>query len=122
MISEGNTVHPEAQVSAAHSELFDYDRPKTPNQHSDKTHTYGHCQRHYPEARLARWKLSTNASREYVNCEYVENSEAEDYRYVNKNVSIPAVLTNDGRIDPVNLCDTLEQGLYTFSATPVPLG
>ena len=61
MLSEGNAVHPVTQMYAVQSERFNYDRPKTAHQYSDETHTHRHCQRHYPEAGLARWKLSQDA-------------------------------------------------------------
>src|ERR1051325_8577542 len=114
MLSPRNAIHPVAQVTAAHSELFYYDSPKTPNHHSDKTHTYCHSECHYPEARLARRKSSKNAPGEDIGHNCIQNAEAENYRCIHNNVSLPTVLTNDRDIDTMLFCDSIEQCLHTF--------
>jgi len=50
MLPEGNAVHPVAQMDAVQPECFEHYSPETANQYADETHTYRHCQRHYPEA------------------------------------------------------------------------
>src|ERR1044072_3216249 len=105
MLPPGNAVHPVAQVTAVHSELFYYDSPKTPNHHSYKTHTYCHSECHYPEARLARRKSSLDAAGEDVCRNCIQNTEAEDYCCIHDNISLPTVLTNGDDIDTVLFCD-----------------
>lgn len=114
MLSEGNAVHPVAQVSAVHLNFFYYDGSKHPDHYCSKTHTCGHGKGHYPEASVVVLKSSTDASSEDVRHKQIQNTEAEDYCCVDKNIPLHAVLLNDGDVDTVMFCDTLKQCLHAF--------
>ena len=121
MLSQGDAVHPVAQVSAVQPDSFYYYGPKISNSYADKTHTYGHCKCHYPEARLTRWKSMPDAPSEHVCHNCIQKTEAEDYRCIHNNVSIPTVLTNNGDVDTMMLCNALEQCRHAFITSLVIL-
>src|SRR5262245_23560242 len=118
MLSEGNAVHPVAQVHTVQSKSFDYDGSKNPNHYRNKTHTCCHSKCHYPEAGVVALKSLADASSEDVCHEHIQNTEAEDYRCVSNKISLHTISMNDSDIDAMMVCDTLKQCLHAL----IPFG
>ena len=121
MLSEGNAVHPVAQVHAVQSKSLYDDGSKNPNHYCDKTHTDRHSKCHYPVARILAVKSPMDAASNDIGDEDVQNTEAEDYRCVNESVPLQTGLINDRDIDAMIFRDTLKQRLHALTLFPVPL-
>ena len=74
-----------------------------------------------PEAGLARWKLAADAPSEKIRSKRVNDTEAKNHSCIHNNIAVQTVLTNDGDIDAVMFCDTVEKCIHTFIASLVPL-
>jgi len=108
MLSEGNAVHPVAQVYAVQSKSLYDDGSKNPNHYCDKTHTDRHSKCHYPVARILAVKSPMDAASNDIGDEDVQNTEAEDYRCVNERIPLHTGLINDRDIDAMIFGDALK--------------
>ena len=114
MLPERNAVHSVAQMYAVQSNSFYYDRPKNSNHYCDETNAGGHRKCHYPVTEFDVGEVLTDASSKDQCRQYIPNTKAEDHRCVGNKISLGAVLTNNGEIDTMMLCDTLVELVSAF--------